>query len=68
MLLVLMLLVVLVHGVAVGLRHPTLLRRVAHVSAGMSVVALSARMMSILGVGILDGLLLVELLVVLVTA
>lgn len=67
-LLVLMLLVMLVHGVAIGLRHPTLLRRVGHVSAGMGVVALSAGMMSILGVGILDSLLVLELLVVLVAA
>ena len=67
-LLVLMLLVVLVHGVAISLGHPTLLRRVGHVRAGMGVIALGARMMSILGVRVLDGLLLVVLLVVLVTA
>ena len=68
MLLVLMLLVMLVHGVAVSLRYPPLLRRVAHVRAGMAVVGLGARVVSILGIGILDGLLLVKLLVVLVTA
>jgi hypothetical protein len=67
MLLVLMLLVMLVHGVAVSLGHPTLLRRIAHMRAGMTVVGLSARVVSILDIWVLDGLLLVELLVVLVT-
>lgn len=68
MLLVLMLLMMLMHGVAVSLGHPTLLRRIAHVRAGMPVVGLSARVVSILGIRILNGLLLVILLVVLVTA
>jgi hypothetical protein len=68
MLLVLMLLVMLMHGVAVSLRHPPLLRRVSHMRAGMAVVGLSARVVSILRIRVLDGLLLVVLLVVLVTA
>lgn len=68
MLLVLMLLVMLMHGVAVSLGHPTLLRRIAHMRAGMAVVGLSARVVSILGIRVLDGLLLMVLLVVLVTA
>jgi len=63
-----MLLMMLVHGVAVSLRHPPLLRRIAHMRAGMPIVGLSARVVSILRVRILDGLLLVELLVVLMTA
>jgi len=67
-LLILMLLMMLVHGVAVSLRHPPLLRRIAHMRAGMPIVGLSARVVSILRVRILDGLLLVELLVVLMTA
>jgi hypothetical protein len=67
-LLVLMLLMMLMHGVAVSLGHPTLLRRIAHMRAGMTVVGLSARVVSILGIRVLHGLLLVELLIVLVTA
>lgn len=68
MLLVRILLVMLVRRVTVSLGHPTLLRRIAHMRAGMPVVGLSARVVSILGIRILDGLLLVELLIVLVTA
>lgn len=68
MLLVLMLMV-LVHWVAISRGHPTLLRNVAHVRAGMAVVGLGARVVRILlSVRVVGNLLLVELVVVFLLA